>query len=148
MTAPTDPEATAAVLRRRLVTAPLWLPVAGSSMGRAIPTGARVLVESRPAPRRGEVWAFCTETGAVYVHRFLRRAGDQLWFRGDANSEVDVPIPAGLLVGRVVVTEVDGRGRRLGRLATLRGRARADAAAVGRRARARLSRRTHGRGRA
>jgi Peptidase S24-like len=136
-----SPEAVAAVLRKRVAKGPVWLDVSGSSMGSAIPSGARVLVQGRATPRRGEVWAFCTAGGNVVVHRFRRNRGGQLWFQGDANAWVDVPIDASLLIGRVNTIDVDGRRRRLGAAATTRARLALDLRAIRRAARAATARR-------
>jgi hypothetical protein len=139
-----SPETTAAVLRKRVAKGPVWLAVSGTSMGSAIPSGARVLVRGRTTPRRGEVWAFCTSGGHVVVHRFRRHRDGQLWFQGDANAWVDVPIALSLLVGRVDAIDVEGRRRRLGPVATIRARLGLDLRAVRRAARAITARRSGG----
>lgn len=130
MTDSISPEAMAAVLRKGAERRPLWVAVSGGSMGSAIPSGARVLVERRAQPRRGEVWAFCTLGRLIVVHRFRRRRRGDLWFQGDANKWADVPIAPDLLVGRVVAIEIDAVHRRLGLAATLRARAALDVAAL------------------
>ncbi len=104
----------AATLRHGATIRPIWVQVSGASMGRAIRGGAEVLVTAADAPRRGEVWAFRAREGHLVVHRFLGARGDQLWFKGDANSRTDVPVTADDLVGRVVAWRDGGRIRRLG----------------------------------
>jgi hypothetical protein len=116
------PATKAAVLRRGAASTPIGIDVRGSSMGTAIPSGARVFVVAGVRPRRGEVWAFVIDDGVVIVHRFRRERDGALWFQGDGNARVDRPVTSEMLVGRVVATEVGGRRRRLGRLARARGR--------------------------
>lgn len=96
------PATTARLLRERAATGPLWIPVDGTSMGRTVPGGSRVHVVPAPAPRRGEVWAFCTAQGELFVHRYRGPVGDHHRFQGDARIRADDPVPADLLVGRVV----------------------------------------------
>src|SRR5260221_14607722 len=69
---PKRARATAALLRRRVATQPLWLSVRGTSMEPSILAGSegQLVVGSRP--RRGEVWAFCSEAGDLVVHRCRR----------------------------------------------------------------------------
>jgi hypothetical protein len=80
------PAAKAAVLRRGAAGRPITIDVRGSSMGKAIPSGARVLVAAGQRPRRGEVWAFVVDDGMVVVHRFRREHEGALWFQGDGNA--------------------------------------------------------------
>lgn len=110
-----DPAATARLLRERARSTGLWLPVSGTSMGPRYPSGARVWVRfaGRP-PRRGQVWAFCRQDGAVLVHRYLARRGGRLIFAGDAVPRADAPVPPDWLVGLVIVLR-DGTRSRLPR---------------------------------
>jgi hypothetical protein len=117
------PAAKAAVMRKGAAGRPITIDVTGSSMGKAIPSGSRVLVAAGDRPRRGEVWAFVVDEGLVVVHRFRRERDDSLWFQGDGNTGVDRPVRPEMLVGRVVAVDVEGRRRtRLGTLARIRGR--------------------------
>jgi phage repressor protein C with HTH and peptisase S24 domain len=129
------PAAKAAVMRRGAAGRPITIDVTGSSMGKVIPSGARVLVAASARPRRGEIWAFVVDDGMVIVHRFRREHEGELWFQGDGNAGVDRPVQPEMLVGRVVAVEVGDRRRRLGVLARVRGRLRLDGEAVLRRSR-------------
>jgi hypothetical protein len=105
-----DGSTKAALLRARLGTGALWLDVTGRSMGWSIPDGSRVRVVGGSLPARGEVWAFCTPSGDLVVHRLRGTGSDGARFQGDVCVRADAPIPDDLLVGRVV--EVGpGRGR-------------------------------------
>lgn len=125
--------ARAAVLRRAAGMRPLWLDVAGDSMGATIASGSKVRVEPATRPRRGQIWAFCTEDGRVLVHRFLGSSGPSLWFQGDANPRPDRPVTAALLIGRVRETNDRGTSRPVGVRATVAGRVRLEYHAVWRR---------------
>jgi hypothetical protein len=120
------PATKAAVLRRRAARSPIAIDVRGSTMGKVIPSGARVLVTGAGRPRRGEIWAFVVDDGMVVVHRFRRERAGTLWFQGDGNAAVDRPVTSEMLVGRVVATDVEGRRKRLGSLARLSGRVQLD----------------------
>lgn len=105
-----EPAVSARLLRRRARTAPLWLPVRGSSMGWRYPPASRILIVGGSAsPRHGEVWAFCDRDGEVVVHRFLARADDHFVFRGDAAPRADAPVPAEWLVGAVQAVDDGAR---------------------------------------
>jgi hypothetical protein len=116
------PAAKAAVMRKGAAGRPITIDVTGSSMGTAIPSGARVLVAAGHRPRRGEIWAFVADEGVVVVHRFRRERDGSLWFQGDGNAGVDRPVRPEMLVGRVVAVEIGARRRRVRTLARLRGR--------------------------
>jgi len=110
---PVDGVTKAGLLRARLRREPLWLDVSGRSMGWSIPGGARVRVEGVAAgPRRGEVWAYCTQDGSLVVHRARRASAHGHVFQGDTCIRADDPVPTELLVGRVV--EVAPARRALG----------------------------------
>lgn len=100
-----DGRTTASLLRAHLGDGAMWLDVAGRSMGWSIPGGWRVRVVAAAQPRRGEVWAFCTPTGELVVHRARRVEPDGYVFQGDARVTEDPPVPADHLVGRVVELE-------------------------------------------
>jgi hypothetical protein len=117
-------------MRKAAAGRPITIEVTGSSMGKAIPSGSRVLVAAGGHPRRGEVWAFVVDEGLVVVHRFRRERNDSLWFQGDGNAGVDRPVLPEMLVGRVVAVDVEGRRTRLGTLARIRGRLRLDTSAM------------------
>jgi hypothetical protein len=133
MTEAISPAAKAAVLRRGAAARPMEIRVTGSSMGAAIPTGARVAVIAACRPRRGEVWAFVSEAGQVVVHRFRRRRDGVLWFQGDGNDRIDRPVTPEMLIGRVASLEVAGRRTKLGTRARVRGRLMLDVTALARR---------------
>jgi hypothetical protein len=86
-------------------------------MGWSIPNGARVRVAFDPPPRRGEVWAFCTKSGAVVVHRYRRAVGAQHRFQGDHRVEADPLVDRDELIGRVVEIAPRRAGFRWGPLA-------------------------------
>ena len=114
---PTAPDAAKArLLRQAAVTHAVWIPAHGASMGRTVPSGASVLVAPYAPPRRGEVWAYCDESGTVVVHRYRRHIEDGHVLQGDASAGCDAPVSDEELVGRVAAVRVDGRVRRLGRL--------------------------------
>ena len=135
MTEAIPPAAKAAVLRRGAGGRPITIDVTGSSMGKAIPSGARVFVAAGQRPRRGEIWAFVLDDGMVVVHRFRREHEGVLWFQGDGNASVDRPVRSEMLVGRVVASEAGEKRRRLGSLDRVRGRLKLDTESLLRRIR-------------
>ena len=114
--------AVASVLRRHLEQGPRWLDVDGPSMGTTIRAGDRVRVAAAAEPRRGEIWAFCKESGRVVVHRFRRRIDGHYNFQGDAVWRSDEPVDRRLLIGRVVAVERGGVARRVGLMRLITGR--------------------------
>ncbi len=132
----TPPETMARLLRRRAESGTLWIDTTGSSMGRAIPDGARVRLVVAARPRRGEVWAICTDDSRVIVHRALGVVDGRWWLQGDANQTPDRPVGLERLIGRVDEIDVAGHRQRLGPFRRLVGRARLDVAAARKRARA------------
>ena len=115
----TPPETIARLLRRRAEAGTLWIDTIGNSMGRAIPDGARVRVVAAARPRRGEVWAMCSDDGRVIVHRALGVVDGRWWLQGDANRSPDRPVGLDRLIGRVDEIDVAGRRRRLGAFTTI-----------------------------
>jgi hypothetical protein len=111
----TTPERIASALRLTVSSNPLWLDASGTSMGRAIRPGSEVQVVAAPGPRRGQVWAFCDDAGAVVVHRCRGRRGDRFVFEGDATGHADRPVSVERLVGRVAAVRRGTSVRRLGR---------------------------------
>jgi phage repressor protein C with HTH and peptisase S24 domain len=103
-----DPDTMARLLRRRAASGPLWIGAEGDSMTPAIVTGARILIVAKRRPAWGEVWAVVGDDGAVFAHRFRRRAGGRYVFQGDGRLHSDRPVAASRLVGRV--RRVDGPG--------------------------------------
>jgi hypothetical protein len=88
-------------------------------MGRTIVPGSRVRLVHAARPRRGEVWAFVGDDGALVVHRVVRAAGVDAWvLQGDGNRGYDAAVPTARLVGRADrhVGPGGGADRRLGRL--------------------------------
>lgn len=126
----TPPDTITRLLRRRAESGTLWIDAVGSSMGQAIPDGARVRVVAVDRPRRGEVWAMCNDEGRVIVHRVLGVVGRRWWLQGDANRSPDLPVDLDRLIGRIDEFEAAGRRRRLGTSDRLIARARLDFAAV------------------
>jgi hypothetical protein len=126
----TPPDTITRLLRRRAESGTLWIDAVGSSMGQAIPDGARVRVVAVDRPRRGEVWAMCNDEGRVIVHRVLGVVGRRWWLQGDANRSPDLPVDLDRLIGRVDEVEAAGRRRSLGTSDRLIARARLDVAAV------------------
>lgn len=126
----TPPDTITRLLRRRAESGTLWIDAVGSSMGQAIPDGARVRVVAVDRPRRGEVWAMCNDEGRVIVHRVLGVVGRRWWLQGDANRSPDLPVDLDRLIGRVDEVEAAGRRRSLGTSDRLIARARLDIAAV------------------
>ncbi|HEX4983478.1 MAG TPA: hypothetical protein VFV63_17360 [Ilumatobacteraceae bacterium] len=125
----TPPDTIARLLRRRAESGTLWIDTVGSSMGRAVPDGARVRVVAAARPRRGEVWAICNDDSRVVVHRALGVVDGRWWFQGDANRSPDLPIELARLIGRVAEVDIAGRRRRLRGPDRLLARSRLDAAA-------------------
>ena len=132
----TPPDTVTRLLRRRAEVGPLWIDASGSSMGQAVPDGARVLVTALSRPRRGEVWAMCSDDGRVIVHRVLGMVDGRWWLQGDANRSPDPPVELDRLIGRVDEIDAAGRHRRLGALDRLVARSKLDIAAVWKRLRA------------
>lgn len=137
----TPPDTITRLLRRRAESGTLWIDAVGSSMGQAIPDGARVRVVAVDRPRRGEVWAMCNDEGRVIVHRVLGVVGRRWWLQGDANRSPDLPVDLDRLIGRVDEVEAAGRRRSLGTSDRLIARARLDIAAVRKRVVAAVRRR-------
>ncbi len=107
-----DPDAVAALLRRRLTaTGPMMLPVSGSSMGRMIPSGSEVKVMACAAPRPGEVWAVVDDDGEIIVHVARHVSTELMVGRGRSNEVDDRPVGRHRLIGRAVEV-VDPSGRR------------------------------------
>jgi hypothetical protein len=98
------------MLRESIGDSSLWMDVEGASMGSAIPSGSRVRLTLAPAPRFGEVWAYCAADGSIVVHRCLGRLGEGFRFRGDA-AGADPPVVPVRLIGRVEAIESRGAVR-------------------------------------
>jgi len=112
--------AKARVLRRRVEQGSLWLSVEGESMGPTLGGDSEVLLVGAVRPRRGEIWAFYSDTGDLVVHRCLRVTSTAAVFQGDRHRRIDT-IDDDLLVGRAAAVRRDGRTRPLGRGNRLRG---------------------------
>lgn len=118
-----DPVTTALLLRRRLATAPIELPVSGQSMGSTIRSGSTVRLTELTEPRRGEIWAFVgtdseSSTGSgIVVHRVRHLTEHSITGRGDGNRLDDRTVPRSHLIGRVdSATGPDGTIRSFGAL--------------------------------
>ena len=96
-----DPETTARLLRSRLATTPLDLPVSGLSMGSTIRSGSTVRLTGLSEPRRGEIWAFVGADSEIIVHRVRHIAEDTMTGRGHGNPVDDQIVPRTHLIGRV-----------------------------------------------
>lgn len=96
-----DPETTARLLRSRLATTPLDLPVLGISMGPTIRSGSTVRLSGLSEPRRGEIWAFVGTDSEIVVHRVRHITEDTMTGRGDGNPLDDQTVPRTHLIGRV-----------------------------------------------
>ena len=107
-------ETKARLLRESAASAPLWIVTRGTSMGRAIPDGASVLVVPGATPRRGQVWVYCDESGDVVAHRYRRRTASGHVLRGDVRAYADAPIGDEQLVGRVTAVRCGDRVRAVG----------------------------------
>ncbi|MEQ8840148.1 MAG: S24/S26 family peptidase [Acidimicrobiales bacterium] len=110
----TEPDAIAALLRRRLSHAAVEIPVAGTSMSGVIASGSTVVLSPATHPRCGEIWAFVDDDGGVVVHRVREYDGSSVTARGTGNRVDDDPVPASRLVGRVVESHWSGQRRRFG----------------------------------
>ncbi len=107
----------AQLLRRRLESRALDLPVAGESMGSTIKAGSTVRVVGRDNARPGEIWAFLAPESKIVVHRIRHVDAELFTGRGDGNARDDHTMPVELLVGRVLTsTSPSGRRRRFGDL--------------------------------
>lgn len=105
--------ARAALLRRWVAVAPVWLLVHGRSMHPVLRDGWEVRVAPGTRPRRGEVWAFTNPDGAIVVHR-CRRPGEGVHlFAGDAYLVADPPVRDEVLIGRVSAVRGAGTERAL-----------------------------------
>lgn len=119
--APADPITTARLLRRRLESAPLELPVTGQSMGETIRSGSTVRLTEPSEPRKGEVWAFVGTDSTIVVHRVRRLTEESMTGRGDGNRRDDRTVPRTHLIGRVRSSiGPDGERRRFGTFDRLR----------------------------
>jgi hypothetical protein len=83
-------------------------------MGRTIPTGSAVLVANSGQPRRGQVWAYCNQAGALVVHRYRRQTDAGHVLQGDTCLRPDPPVEDARLVGRVIAVRRGGRARPVG----------------------------------
>src|SRR5439155_10635867 len=113
-TSTTSPEITASLFRRRAASTPLWLEVSGSSMGKTLQSGSRVLIVPSPRPRWGEIWAFYDRNGRLVVHRSRGPRGSEWLFQGDAVEVADPPVPDTMLIGRVATVQVGERALTVG----------------------------------
>ncbi|MEM7141605.1 MAG: S24/S26 family peptidase [Actinomycetota bacterium] len=118
----TDGDAVAALLRTRVASAPIDLPVAGDSMAGVIAAGSTVTVTAQAAPRRGEIWAFAGDDGTVIVHRVREIEGTTVVGRGTANTLDDAPVAVERLIGRVRSANTNGATTRFGALDAVRAR--------------------------
>ncbi|MHC4253959.1 MAG: S24/S26 family peptidase [Planctomycetota bacterium] len=101
--------------RERGLAARLRFPVTGTSMAPALMAGMRVTVETARVEslRPGDLVCCCRLGPAgplKFVHRLVRvtrgrGGGRELVTRGDANPNVDPPVGAEDLIGRVVAVE-------------------------------------------
>ena len=107
----------ARLLRSRLGTGELELPVEGASMGSTIDAGSTVEVVGAPRARPGEIWAFVAAEGTILVHR-IRHVDDEVFTgRGVGNRRDDAPLPSNWLIGRVIAsTSPSGRRRQFKRV--------------------------------
>ena len=76
-------------------------------MGRSVPAGARVLLESKPRPRPGQVWVFVNDDGELIAHRCIAQRDKLYLFQGDAAADPDPPIAATRLVAAVRAIDRD-----------------------------------------
>ena len=109
-----DASATARLLRRAAASAPLWIMARGDSMGRAIPTGSSVLIAPSSTPRRGQLWAYCDQSGGVVVHRYRRHTAAGHVLQGDTSAHPDSSVGDDQLIGRVTAVRRGDRVRSLG----------------------------------
>ena len=109
-----DASAKARLLRQAAASAPLWIVARGDSMGKSIPTGSSVLVAKYSTPRRGQVWAYCDQSGGVVVHRYRRHRDVGHVLQGDTRTHPDSPVHDGLLIGRVTAVRRGDRVRSVG----------------------------------
>lgn len=98
---PDSAETTARLLRHRLASGPLRLPVSGSSMRGTIASGSEVELVAATRPSRGEIWAFAATGDTVVVHRVRELAEGMVICRGSGNPVDDPPLPLSRAVGRV-----------------------------------------------
>ncbi len=94
-----------------------WRRVVGNSMAPALKEGDFILVRPAPHPALGDiVVAPCG--GQSRVHRVVRRLADgRVVTKGDARIEIDPPLPAADISGRVVaVVRPGGRLTRVDRV--------------------------------
>lgn len=110
-----DAAAKVRLLRRAAATTPLWVGAKGSSMGWTIRSGSEVHVRTSASPRRGQVWAYCDDTGRLVVHRYRRRTEGGHVLQGDTCVRPDSPVDDARLVGKVVAVRRGGRTRSIGR---------------------------------
>src|SRR5262245_30979367 len=85
-------------------------------MGRTIPTGSSVLIADYTPARRGEVWAFCDQSGGVVVHRYRCHTDRGHVLQGDTGARPDPPIRDEQLIGPVTAVRRGDRVRVLGRV--------------------------------
>lgn len=83
----------------------LWLVVRGGSMAPGLGDGERVAVSAARRLLPGDRVAYADPAGRLVVHRLL---GYRLWrgraalvTRGDAGSQVDLPVPRERVIGRL-----------------------------------------------
>jgi len=111
-----DTDEKARLLRQAASTGtPLWIAAKGPSMGWTIRTGSKVHVVGNRSPRRGQLWAYCDESGRVIVHRYRHRVGAGHVLQGDTCVRPDPPVRTEQLVGQVVAVQRGTRVRAVGR---------------------------------
>jgi len=82
------------------------MAVSGSSMRPFLRDGDRlelVAVASTPPP--GEVVLAEVGEGVYLLHRIAKRRGDRFWLLGDAQVEIQGPLPMSRLIARAVAVE-------------------------------------------
>jgi hypothetical protein len=90
-------------------------------MGWTIPPGSSVHLVPSARPRRGQLWAYCDDTGAVVVHRYEYSADAGHVLRGDASRQYDRPVGDERIIGRVAAVRRGDRVPRVGSGFRLRG---------------------------
>ncbi len=80
----------------------VWVTIQGRSMTPGIPPGSRLLLRCGPVePRPGDILAYRRE-GVLLVHRVVRVEDGFLVLKGDANPDLDDPVPPEDVLGTVV----------------------------------------------
>jgi len=88
--------------------------ISGTSMGRALPAGARIRIQPLPGGNYGvgQIVAF-VRGSTIFAHRVAYRTKQGLLTRGDNHSWCDLPVPVDAVLGLVTEWWINGEWQRI-----------------------------------